>query len=55
MLIYFMGFLDPNADGIVENKEDHIRRLQKALSAWGQGGHLFEPGAPFHFVMGAST
>ncbi|KAK6357568.1 hypothetical protein TWF718_001876 [Orbilia javanica] len=44
--------LYPDAEGIVENKEDHIRRLQKALSAWGQGGHLFEPGAPFHSIMG---
>ncbi|KAF3315592.1 hypothetical protein TWF173_003506 [Orbilia oligospora] len=45
------GILDPNANWVVENKEDHIRCLQKALSAWGQGGHLFEPGAPFHFIM----
>lgn len=46
------GILYRYAEGIVENKEDHIRWLQKALSAWGQGGHLFEPGAPFHFVIG---
>ncbi|KAF3135713.1 hypothetical protein TWF569_009648 [Orbilia oligospora] len=45
------GILDPNANWVVENKEDHIKCLQKALSAWGQGGHLFEPGAPFHFIM----
>ncbi|KAK6362787.1 hypothetical protein TWF730_000242 [Orbilia blumenaviensis] len=49
------GILYPNAEVPIGNQEDHIRRLQKALAAWGQGGHLFEPDAPFHYLHDAFT
>ncbi|KAK6536006.1 hypothetical protein TWF281_000252 [Arthrobotrys megalospora] len=46
------GLLYPDANEVVENRGPHIPRLNRALSAWSQGGHLFEPGAPFHTIVG---
>ncbi|KAK6509007.1 hypothetical protein TWF481_003773 [Arthrobotrys musiformis] len=52
-ILYGILFSDVVGGMYIRNQEDHIRRLYRALSAWGQGGHLFEPKGPFHYAMDA--